>query len=301
MTRVDVKLNFSCNNRCVFCVQGDRRHKEKDKSIGEAKELLRKSVEKRREVVFTGGEVTTREDLAELVSYARKIGFKEVQIQSNGRRFFYKDYCRKLIDAGVTCFGLALHGPTAEIHDSLTRAKGSFLQTTTAIKNLKEMNQYVIMNCVITKKGYPYFPSLADLLIDLGVNQYQFAYIHINSIIKNDKVLIEEIVPKKSDIMPYIKEGLQKGIDSKTSVMTEAIPFCFMKDYEKYIAEYGKIPDADCYDGDQEILDYQNYRKNEGKAKGPECKKCKYFKICEGPWKEYPEIFGWDEFIPVVG
>lgn len=300
MTRIDIKLNFSCNNRCVFCVQGDRRYKERDKKTRDVRELLLKAVKKRREVVFTGGEVTTREDLPELVSYARKIGFKEVQLQTNGRRFFYEDYCKKLIDAGVTYFGLALHGPTAEIHDSLTRARGSFLQTTTAIKNLKKLKQRVIMNSVITKKGYPHFPVLADLLIDLNVDQYQFAFIHINSIIKGDKKLVEEVVPKKSDIMPYIKEGLQKGIDKGVFVMTEAIPFCFMKGYEEYIAEYGKIPDSDCYDGEQEILDYQNYRKNDGKAKGPECKRCKYFKICEGPWKEYPEIFGWDEFVPVL-
>ncbi len=300
MTRVDIKLNFSCNNRCVFCVQGERRKTEKQKTTQEAKDILKEAVKTRSEVVFTGGEVTTREDLPELVFYARKIGFKDVQIQTNGRRFFYMDYCKKLVDAGATYFGLALHGPTAEIHDSLTMAKGSFVQTTTGIRNLKKLRQKVIMNCVITKKGYPYFPALADLLINLKVDQYQFAYIHINNIIKDDRELIEKIVPRKSDIMPYIKEGLQKGIDKGVAVMTEAIPFCFMEGYEKYIAEYGKIPDSDCYDGEQEIFEYQNYRKNDGKAKGPNCKKCKYFKVCEGPWKEYPEIFGWDEFIPVI-
>ena len=30
------------------------------------------------------------------------------------------------------------------------------------------------------------------------------------------------------------------------------------------------------------------------------CIKCKYNKICEGPWKKYPEIYGWDEFKPII-
>jgi radical SAM protein with 4Fe4S-binding SPASM domain len=45
--------------------------------------------------------------------------------------------------------------------------------------------------------------------------------------------------------------------------------------------------------------DFNRWRKEEGKTKGSNCKKCRYFKCCEGPWREYPEIFGWDEFRPV--
>ena len=48
------------------------------------------------------------------------------------------------------------------------------------------------------------------------------------------------------------------------------------------------------------IEDYKKYRLTQGKTKGPQCKNCLYFSICEGPWREYPEIFGWDEFKPVT-
>ena len=53
-------------------------------------------------------------------------------------------------------------------------------------------------------------------------------------------------------------------------------------------------------DGDKFIENYGDYRRNEGKTKGPRCRTCKYFKICEGPWREYPEIYGWKEFRPVL-
>lgn len=297
--KVDIKLGFSCNNHCVFCVQGDKRYRYDDKSTERVKEILDEARPKHDMAVFTGGEVTIRDDLPELIAYAREIGFEVVQIQTNGRRFAYKNYCKTVIEAGANDFGLALHGSNAEIHDELTRSKGSFEQTTQGIKNLVSLDQHVGINCVITKPAYKKFPNLADLLIDLGVDQYQFAFIHINEIIKNDPELIEKIVPKKSDVMPYIKRGLQKGIDAGLTVMTEAIPFCFMEGYEEYIAENGKIPGGDVYDADFSIEDYEEYRKNEGKAKAEKCKNCKYYKICEGPWKEYPEIFGWDEFKPV--
>jgi len=299
MKRVDIKANFSCNNKCVFCVQGNKRYKYEDKSTERVKEILKEAKKKHDMVVFTGGEVTIRNDLPELVSYARDLGFKKIQLQTNGRRFAYKSFCKTMIKSGANEFGLALHGPTAEVHDGLTGAEGSFDQTTAGMKNLTSMAQWVSVNCVITKPGYKHFPELADLLIKLGVNQYQFAFIHINEIIKNDPELIEEVVPKKSEVMPCIKKGLQKGIDAGVHVMTEAIPFCFMEGYESYIAEYDKIPGGDVYDADFSIEDYENYRKTQGKIKAEKCKKCKYYKICEGPWKEYPEIFGWDEFKPV--
>lgn len=301
MKRVDLKVGFSCNNHCEFCVQGDKRDRFEDKSTAELKKILEEasSEDKAQQVVFTGGEPTIRNDLPELVGFARNVGFESVQIQSNGRRFAYRDYCEELIEKGVTEFSPALHGPNPEIHDKLTNTKGSFSQTTRGIRNLVALDQKVLTNTVINKLNYNHLPQLAELLIGLGVDQYQFAFIHINQIIANDPDKIEKIVPRKSDVVPYVKEGLQKGIDAGLRVMTEAIPFCFMDGYEEYIAEAGKIPDGSVYDADMFLEDYGDYREKKGKAKGPPCEKCKYDPICEGPWKEYPEIFGWEEFEPV--
>ena len=299
MKKADIKTSFSCNNNCLFCVQDDKRYRYDDKSTKEVKSELKDAVENHEMVVFTGGEITIRKDLPELVRYAREIGFKRVQLQTNGRRFAYKKYCKSLIEAGANEFGLALHGATAEIHDYLTQVEGSFSQTTKGIENLTSMGQRVIMNSVLTKPGYNSFPALADLFIDLGVDQYQFAFMHINKSIQNDSEKIKKIVPKKSEVMPYVKEGLQKGIDAGITVMTEAIPFCFMDGFENYIAECGKIPEGAVYDAELKLDNYESYRKTVGKKKAKKCKKCKYFNICEGPWKEYPEIFGWEEFQPI--
>ena len=298
MRRVDIKLGFSCNNHCRFCVQGNKREIYPDKTTQEIKKILRKSRKEYEGVVFTGGEPTIRKDLPELVSFAKDLGFKVIQIQSNGRMFSYKEYCREIIKRGANEFALALHGHTSDLHDSLTTSPGSFEQTTTGIANLRSLGQPVLMNTVITKPNYQYLPEISKLLVNLKVNQFQFAFIHINQLILHNKKLIQEIVPRKSEVMPYVKKGLKIGINAGIRVMTEAIPYCFMKGYEDYIAEK-IIPDGAVYDADWSIKDYRKYRVTEGKLKGPKCRECKYFKVCEGPWKEYPQIFGWSEFKPV--
>lgn len=298
MQRVDIKLGFQCNNQCRFCVQGNKREIYPNKTTGQVKEILKETRQKHQAIVFTGGEPTIRKDLPEFVRYAKSLGFKIIQIQSNGRMFAYKKYCQDLIKQGVNEFALALHGHNAKLQDSLTTSPGSFIQTTTGIKNLKSLGQRVLMNTVITKPNYKYLPQIAKLLVNLRVDQFQFAFMHINQIILHDKKWREEIVPRKSEVMPYVKKGLQIGLDAGVRVMTEAIPYCFMRGYEDYIAEK-IIPDGAVYDAIWSIQDYGKYRKTEGKAKGPNCLRCKYYKICEGPWKEYPQFFGWQEFKPI--
>ena len=40
-------------------------------------------------------------------------------------------------------------------------------------------------------------------------------------------------------------------------------------------------------------------KKEKFRMKGPRCPQCRHYVECEGPWKEYPQIFGWDEFKPM--
>jgi len=279
MNRVDIKIGFNCNNLCEFCVQGEKRFKFKNKTISEIKKALKNARDNKAEgVVFTGGEPTIHPDILEVVSYAKELGFSSIQLQTNGRMLAYLDFCKKLINAGVNEFSPALHSSKEKIHDELTKGTGAWKQVVQGIKNLKSLNQFVLTNTVITSKNYQ----------DLPV-------VHILGTADKNK---DWLVPKKSEAMPYIKKGLDIGIAANKIVMTEAIPYCMMTGYEDYIAE--KImPETQVVDAEGVIDSYAAYRWNEGKEKRDECKECKYFKVCEGPWKEYPEIYGWDEFRPI--
>ncbi|MCX7944398.1 MAG: radical SAM protein [Deltaproteobacteria bacterium] len=293
--RVDVKVGFSCNNKCLFCVQGRKRYDIGDFST---KEIIKKLEEARKvadSIVFTGGEITIRKDFFELLLYAKSLKFKTIQIQTNGRMFAYKKFCEDAIKAGANEFSPALHGHTASLHDFLTRSRGSFEQTVNAIKNLKSLNQYVLTNSVITKSNFRHLPELANLLVKLGVDQYQFAFVHP---VGTAYEYFDRIVPRMKMIEPFVKKGLDIGIKARKRVMTEAIPYCIMSGYEDFIAEK-IIPITTIYDANLVIKNYTEFRINEGKLKGPRCKICKYYKVCEGPWREYPERFGFDEFEPV--
>ena len=74
--------------------------------------------------------------------------------------------------------------------------------------------------------------------------------------------------------------------------MAEAMPYCMMGGYEDYLAE-NVIPETEIRGKEhQNTNDFTTQRKMQGKAKFPQCKRCKYDSVCEGPWREYPEKFG---------
>jgi sulfatase maturation enzyme AslB (radical SAM superfamily) len=298
--RVDIKLGFKCNNFCRFCIQADKRDNFSEKSSLEVKEILKRERDHCDGVIFTGGEPTLQKNLVDYIAQAKKLDYQEIHIQTNGRLLANNNYCIKLFEAGANVFTVSIHGSNAKIHDYLTCSPGSFEQTFKGIKNLKKLDQKikVFVNTVIVKQNFKDLPFIAQKITPLNVNQYQFAFIHINHIIQKDPRLIEEIVPRYFEIEPYVKQGLQIGIDSKIFSKTEAIPYCFMSGFEDHISEK-QIPDTNVYDANNIMKNFTEIRKTKGKTKGPNCEKCDYFQVCEGPWRDYPEIFGWDEFKPV--
>jgi len=292
--RVDVKTGFVCNNRCRFCVQGNKRFEYGNKTTEQVKETLRQARTDADSIVFTGGEVTIREDFLELVRYAKSLGFKIIQIQTNGRMLAYRKFCEETIAAGANEFSPALHGHTPELHDFLTNGKGAFKQTVQSIINLKNLGQPVITNTVITRSNYRHLPEIAKLLISLHVDQLQFAFVHPTGTVEEYFV---SVVPRMTLIEPFVHKGLSLSLKSGTTALTEAIPFCFMKGFEKCVAEQ-YIPRTKIFDASFVLDDYTQFRLTEGKAHGPQCIECTWFSVCEGPWREYPAKYGWDEFVP---
>lgn len=290
--RVDIKTGFICNNNCRFCVQADNKLKG-NRNFDEIKKDLEDSRKRCDGVVLTGGEVTIRKDFLDIVKYAESLGYKTIQIQTNGRMFSDLEFCKKTIHAGATEFSPALHGYCAEQHDYLTRAEGSFMQTVRGIKNLKSLGAHVLTNSVVVKPNYRNVPDIAKLLVKLDVDQFQFAFVHPMG---NAWANFDSIVPFISLAAPYIHKGLEIGIESGKSVMAEAMPFCMMKCYEEFIAEK-VIPETEIKGTkSQNTYDYSEERKNQGKTKFNQCKECKWDNVCEGPWKEYPLKRGNDEF-----
>lgn len=297
MKRADVKVWFACNNHCTFCVQWDKRQKFKPRTLWEIENILKKEFDEwARYVVFTGWEPTVHPNLVESVAYAKKLWFNQIQIQSNGTNFDKIEYVKDLITAWVTEFSPSIHGFYKETHDEQVQTPWAWERVIQGIIHLKKLWQLVVINSVITKSNYTEIPKLASLLIKLWVDQFQFAFVHILWTAQKNKMMV---VPQKTVIIPYVHKALDLARNAWIPAFTEAIPYCFMQWYEWAIAE-NIMPETTVHDAEYIIESYADYRWAEGKMKREECKKCVKYALCEWPWKEYPEMYGWDEFIPIM-
>lgn len=295
--RVDIKIGYACNNNCLHCVAADKRNL-RDRTTEGYKRELRKAIKNGpEELVITGGEPTIRADIFELVTYAKKLGFKKIQMQTNGRMFCYRNFARRMVRVSNIHYAIPLHANNSELHEKITRVKGSFNQTVEGIKNLLELNQSVTVVTVVTKLNYKILPEMTNFLSEIGIRNYQLDFVHPMG---NAWRYFDEVVPNITEVTPYLHRAIDNGLKEEILVRTEGIPFCFMQTYEKYISEL-YIPPTEVRLIDKTDFDFEGWIKTEGKAKGPQCVKCRYNPICLGTWREYTDRKGFNEFKLVEG
>ena len=297
MVTLDIKVGYSCNNNCKHCVVGEKRHGFKDRETGEIIEIMNWGRARCDRLVLTGGEPTIRRDLPELLRHARSLGYS-LNLQTNARAFSSKKYTEEIIAASGTDITIvaALLSSDPACHNYITSAD-SFKQTFRGIRNLLEAGvREVIINTVVTKSNYRTFPMHAALLSRIGVHSVQYAFVHA---LGNAGENIHSIMPRKSLAAPYIKIALSVLMQAGVTARCEAMPYCIMRGFESCISE-AYISDMVIADLGISILDFTSVRRVEEKLKGGRCPECAYFNKCEGPWRQYPELFGWDEFEPIT-
>lgn len=299
MNILDVKLTYKCNNHCPLCCQDD---KIKNDSSTIAQEAIFEYINcmplnqiKNTKIVLTGGEPTLHPNILEIIQKLKNKGFAAIQLQSNITLKSLSISANDLVQAGVTSFGISLHGCTAEMHERFTNTKGSFSCTVDNLSKLSKVGIPVALNCVISKHN---ISSLSDIVRFVAehhlANNIQFAFIHITGRADHHHELIPTISSATKEVQNAVEVGKQLGIQIKS----EAIPFCLMRGFERHVAELEKLSEITILDK-MGVMNFSEHRGENLKAKCKACEQCLFFSMCEGPWAEYPRLFGWNEFVPV--
>jgi|GEM_PF-630736 len=295
MKRTDLKLGYSCNNNCRFCIIGDRRYGVRDKSINQIKrELAHFKNTGTEKILLTGGEPTIRNDILKIISYAKELDFKKIHVESNGRLFSYSNFVDKVIEAGATDFSISLHADTAELYSYITNTNEvSFEQAVEGIKNLSKKTSNLCVNTTIMKPNYERLAKIVSLINQLGVMSINFPYVNPYGRAWQNK---QDIVPKLSDVEPFLIEAITLAKNNKMNVTTEMMPFCFLQNHISIAAEYHprdiQIAAPDYFESD--FVKSQT----SGKVKGNQCLLCKYADTCAGVMGGYARIFGTSELKP---
>ncbi len=156
---------WHCNQKCVHCyAAGQTLSDENELSTAEWKKILdicRSAGIP--QVTFTGGEPTMREDLFELIGYAR---WFISRLNTNGIRLT-PDYCKKLREAELDSVQITFYSSDPEAHNRLVGAN-RYEDTLAGIKNALEAGLSVSINTPLCTVNRDYIKTLT-LLRELGV------------------------------------------------------------------------------------------------------------------------------------
>lgn len=331
--RIDLNVGYACNIRCSFCYYLEENLRSKkpvfNLSTDECKRLINFHRKCGMEILdFTGGEPTIRQDLPELVAFARKVGFRRVCIITNGQRLANPDYCKKLIEAGVSELLFSIHAADEATHDGITRRPGSFKKLLKAMENSLSMGLRVRCNSVVTKENFHDVFERARLIKDIGVKT-------LNFILFNP---LEEAAGKDNFISYSVAgNGFKKMIDAFqgdfSKLTLRYIPLCQMRGYEGFVQNVHQVHyDLDEWNYYQRAYVRESHLKWHGgvavgllllpkskfwlqagwhhtkhaaimeahsflsKKRTSECSQCSNSFICGGAWKQYVKNFGSEEF-----
>lgn len=156
---------WHCNQKCVHCyAAGQPMSDEEELSTDDWKKIL----DKCRaigipQVTFTGGEPTMREDLFELIQYAR---WFISRLNTNGIKLT-PEYCRKLHEAELDSVQITFYSSDPKVHDRLVGAP-KFEETAAGIRNALAEGLSVSINTPLCTLNRDYEKTL-EYLHDLGV------------------------------------------------------------------------------------------------------------------------------------
>jgi len=334
--KIDINLGYKCNVRCKFCYYNPVLVAGREFfDIGKIKKQLLAARGLGIEGIdFTGGEPTVSRELIPVVEYARSLGFKTLCLITNGTLLADMDFLRPIKEAGINDILFSIHGDGPGSHDELVGMKGAFEKCRKAIENARELGIRIRINSVITKLNYAVLPGTARVIA--GASPEVVSLINLNPCVCKE-IYNRELVPLLSEAAPLAKDAIDiiKGT-SQVNIMY--IPLCLMKGYEKYVHNMHQIQyDPEEWDYlSREIVrrGYVNTLRfaflrgafslslaDLAPANLPEffhrsmikalcaknnvmpenCRACRYYHICDGPWRDYVSLYGSGEFVPVQG
>ena len=196
---------WHCNQKCVHCYAADQVHAEEEElSTDDWKKILDKCrAAGIPQVTFTGGEPTMRDDLFELIKYAR---WFISRLNTNGTKLT-KDYCKALREAELDSVQITFYSCDKEIHEKLVGA-ARYDDTVSGIENALEAGIPVSINTPLCTLNKDYVKTLS-FLRDKGI-----IYVTCSGLITTGNAAGEA------------SERLQLSSEELEKILREAVAYC---------------------------------------------------------------------------
>jgi len=282
-----IRINGHCNMSCAFCFV-DRTVPDfpAEEIVADIERLASRNLT---HLVLSGGEPTLHPALPRFIARARELGFRTIEVQTNGVKTADLDYARSLVDAGLNKVTCSLHSADPAHSDKITRLPGGFWKTVRSLHNFRALGVLTQVAHVVTRDNYQELPETVRFLRA----QYPEGEGHL-SICFGVAQPISDLVytwvlPRFDEIKPYMREALDYCLDAGVGfggmIGQGAYPPCMLDGDMRYYANNLR----NIY----RSADYEDQF-----VKPERCRGCSFDPYCMGVRRIYVETYGDAEVRP---
>jgi radical SAM protein with 4Fe4S-binding SPASM domain len=162
---VQLDLTYRCNEQCVHCYLDHDDHGEM--TTAEIKHLLKEMADAGVFILtLSGGEIFLRKDFFEILEYARALTFC-VKLKTNAV-LIREAQAARLRDLAVESIQISIYSHRQEVHDAITKVRGSLRRSINAIRFLKSQGLKVIIANVLMTENMQDYRGVQALANELG-------------------------------------------------------------------------------------------------------------------------------------
>lgn len=163
---VHVDLTYRCNERCIHCYLDHEDHGEMN--TAEIKNVLEQLAQSGTLfLTLSGGEIFLRDDLFELLEFARSLHF-DISLKTNAL-LIDAERASKLRALSVRRIQISIYSAEPAVHDAITKIRGSLERSLTAIRFLQAEGLQVKIACPLMKQNLMAYRNVQALAAELGV------------------------------------------------------------------------------------------------------------------------------------
>ena len=297
-----------CNNRCVFCVSGQRTAMREAFPI-EAAPVLEKLREGRaqgmRKVTLLGGEPTLQPGFFDVVRGAVALGFEEVVLFTNGVKTARLQFVDEVLATGGNfTWRLSFQGATALAHERTTKKLGSFMRLRETMVNLRERGQRITVNMCVVRSNFASVAEFPALLLPFGVEQLHLDMVRpLDAGVRSDEEM-RDMLPRYGDMVAPLSAMIERfecerpGFD----VNIGNLPYCIAPTLAPWIHHDGESTFTVAVDDRDQLSEaWDKYEvKRRDKLKLASCAACVFDGQCSGVFETYARHHGIEELVPVT-
>ncbi len=166
----------ACNISCIHCYRDAGTKRTDELSTEEGKKLLDEMARAGfKIIILSGGEPLMREDIYELIRYAKSIGLRPV-LGTNGI-LITEEVAIKLKEAGLGAAGISLDSTDKKIHDKFRQSEGAWDKTIAAMEVCRKVGLRFQVHTTVTNWNEKEVTDITDLAVEKGAMAHHIFFL----------------------------------------------------------------------------------------------------------------------------